>query len=148
MKNLIGSAKYGYLDKVPNLLRRGANVNAKDDDGNTALHYAAMSHDVRLQDLEEVVRALLNHNGVDVNIKNDRGNTALDVAFYCENFEVAGLLKEHTDREKHSKENEQNPHKRPEVEAHASEEKRPSSTDEAFGKGPNAACSRDEYNLR
>ncbi len=62
---------YWKIDKVRVLLRRGANVNAKNERGDTALILAST------RGYLEVVRALLNHDGVDVNIQGRYGDTAL-----------------------------------------------------------------------
>jgi len=40
-KELTDAADSGYAEKVKKLIKEGANVNAKDKDGNTALMYAA-----------------------------------------------------------------------------------------------------------
>jgi ankyrin repeat protein len=62
---------YWKINKVRVLLRRGANVNAKNEHGDTALILASSRGYVG------VVRALLNHDGVDVNIQGCDGDTAL-----------------------------------------------------------------------
>ena len=59
--------------KVEEAIMNGANVNATDDYGNTALMLAA-SHGQT-----EVAEVLLKH-GADVNAKNNNGNTALTLA--------------------------------------------------------------------
>ena len=58
---------------ISHLLSKGANINAIDNKGNTALHYA-----VRLQ-IESVIPILLSNN-IDINIKNNENQTALDIA--------------------------------------------------------------------
>merc|ERR1712098_835660 len=102
------------------LLERGADVNAKDWFGYTALHYAAArkkTENIQLlldfkaemdatNILEETplmkavrysninsVKVLLEH-GPRLNVKNDHGDTALDIAkFYrCENEKIIELL--------------------------------------------------------
>ena len=55
------------------LIKRGANVNVKTNDGATPLHYAA------LKDNQKIVVALL-EAGADVGVKNYDGLTPLDVA--------------------------------------------------------------------
>ncbi|KAI2494864.1 serine/threonine kinase [Fragilaria crotonensis] len=111
-----------------NIKSNRVDVNFKNDDGKTALIRASKFGHL------ELVRSLLNHNGVDVNIKNENGETALDVAREWNRDDVARLLEEHMDREKLRKEKERNPHKKPEAETTASEEKRPSSTAVAMEK--------------
>lgn len=74
---LLGRAALDLGDSVwvKLLIARGADVNAKDSEGNTALMSAANS------DLlpAETVKALLDR-GADVNAKNAKGETALDIA--------------------------------------------------------------------
>ncbi|KAI2492666.1 serine/threonine kinase [Fragilaria crotonensis] len=131
---LMYNARDGNLDEVRDLLRRGANVNAKGKYGWTALIVASwndhlevvralLDHDgvdVNIQGIKgwtalsgasykgqlEVVRALLMHNGVDANIQNEDGETALDVARKENKGDVARLLQEHMEREKLRKEEE------------------------------------------
>lgn len=68
--DLIGAAKRGDVAAVQALLAKGANVNAKDNYGDTALMEAsAKGH-------REVVQVLLD-KGADVNAKTYRGHTAL-----------------------------------------------------------------------
>ncbi|KAI2493975.1 serine/threonine kinase [Fragilaria crotonensis] len=81
--------KRGNLDKVRDLLRRGANVNAKNVHGDTALIEASQSGHL------EVVRALLEHNGVDVNIQTNYGSTALTWASQKGHLEVVRALLMH-----------------------------------------------------
>lgn len=65
---------YGNMfDVVRFLLSKGASLNSQDDDGCTALMYAAWLG------CSEVVKLLV-HRGALVNIKNRRGKTALEVA--------------------------------------------------------------------
>ena len=63
------------LDIVTALLDAGADVNAKDKFGCTALTYAVKGGHI------QVVEALLKA-GVDINIKNENGLTAIDYAMY------------------------------------------------------------------
>jgi ankyrin repeat protein len=116
---LMDAAKEGNLELVADLLRRGANVNAKSDKGKTALHYAAANGqieavkqlisggaeiDARDRDwhtplmlaaiygCNHTVQALI-VNGADVNAKTLTGNTPL---VYAENNShplAAALLK-------------------------------------------------------
>ena len=69
-EQLIKQLKKGNLKKVKELLEHGADVNAKDNDDQTALHRSA--HNGRT----DVVRLLLEH-GTDINIKDNDGRTAL-----------------------------------------------------------------------
>ena len=68
---LIRSAKDGDIEKVKQLIVQGADVNAKDVSGKTALLWAAWYGHT------EVVKLLI-QAGADVNAKDDEGRTALD----------------------------------------------------------------------
>ncbi|XP_017000069.2 E3 ubiquitin-protein ligase MIB2 [Drosophila takahashii] len=108
----------GYVDLVSYLISKGANVNAVDKEGDSALHYAAFGNQpatmrVLLQHGAEVnflnsshcsalhicahkktphcVRELLQHNA-NVNIQDSYGDTALHDAIGKENTEVVELL--------------------------------------------------------
>jgi len=70
---LIDAVKAGDRGAVAALLKKGADVNAAEGDGATALHWA-----VQLEDLESA--AALIRAGAKVNAANDLGATALSVA--------------------------------------------------------------------
>jgi len=72
-KDLIHAAEKGDTETVKMLLNKGADVNAKDKDGETALMYAAQKGHT------EIVEILL-INGADINAKDKDGNTALILA--------------------------------------------------------------------
>ena len=78
------------LDDIQLLLSHGANVNAADSDGETALHYAARAG----QQPVEIFRALL-QKGADVNVRDHDGTTALMKVIQKERPELALLLLEH-----------------------------------------------------
>ena len=67
----------GQAAVVRELLARGADVNARNNSGNTALHVASYSGRA------EVMRELLKRHVVDVNAQDDSGNTPLILA--CSN---------------------------------------------------------------
>jgi ankyrin repeat protein len=79
------AASEGKLDAVRYLLDAGANVNASDKQGRTALAEAAYYGHV------DVVRELL-LQGADINAVSDDG-TALDIAISRKNTEAADLLR-------------------------------------------------------
>ncbi|CAH1274727.1 ANK3 [Branchiostoma lanceolatum] len=68
--DLFSAASNGGCDKINSLLEKGVNVDAKDDDGCTALHHAAKAgHSPALE--------MLLDRGVDVNATDQKGWTAL-----------------------------------------------------------------------
>ncbi|XP_046984069.1 ankyrin-3-like [Schistocerca americana] len=84
-KMLIVAAKEGSVSKVRTLVAMGADVEAKDDDKWTALHWAARRGHV------EVVRRLL-EDGADVNARDRWQNTPLHMAAWIGNAAVVRLL--------------------------------------------------------
>jgi len=86
-KELLLAAKSGDKERVRLLLENGANVNARDRYGWTALMWAVF------KGYKEIVKLLL-ENGADVNVRDFFGNTALKFASMkigCE--EIVELLK-------------------------------------------------------
>ncbi len=90
--NSIHSAATGHIEAVKQHLAAGANVNAKDEYGDTPLHNAAlMGH-------KEIVGLLIKANA-DVNAKDDHDRTPLDNAQtnarfgHQSNKEIADLLR-------------------------------------------------------
>ena len=81
-------AKAGNPGAVRVMLMLGANVNARDRDGNTPLYFATFHR------YPETMKLLLDH-GADVNAKNKEGRTALDMAIQEHRDEVAELLRQH-----------------------------------------------------
>ncbi|MCX5921979.1 MAG: ankyrin repeat domain-containing protein [Candidatus Dependentiae bacterium] len=69
------AAYNGFDDIVKLLLKAGADINAKDNSGETALHTVAF-----LEGYESIIALLLNA-GADINAKNNFGDTALSLAF-------------------------------------------------------------------
>ena len=82
---LLKMARVGNTDEVLMLLKMGADVNARDEDGKTALHNASQSG------YTEIVRLLLD-NGADVNAKDNYGRTALHNASESGYTEIVRLL--------------------------------------------------------
>lgn len=82
---LIQAVRSGAIDRVRELLRTGADVNATQGDGATALHWAAHRSDLAATEL--LVRA-----GADVNRTNELGATPLWLASLNGDAAVAGAL--------------------------------------------------------
>ena len=124
-KRLIRAARDGDLKDVSDLLKQGANINAKVDNGETALivastngHIDIVSQLLLKNEVDvnargdtdgvtslfiasqnghvKVVEQLLKHKKVDVTLQDINGSTALDVARSKEHADVVRLLKEHT----------------------------------------------------
>ncbi|HLJ31487.1 MAG TPA: ankyrin repeat domain-containing protein [Candidatus Babeliales bacterium] len=89
-KNLLayidGCYHHFTAEKIENLLRRGANINAQNEKGETLLH----SKQLEIQTLA----MLLKHNA-NVSIKDNTGKTPLDVAIYNWPHQMISLLLDH-----------------------------------------------------
>ena len=83
----IAAAKDGRNANVQSLLDEGADVNAKDWRGGTALMQAAQSGHIG------TVRILLDR-GADVNVQDHFGQTALTKAIHGNHVEIVELLKQ------------------------------------------------------
>ena len=92
--DFIKLCKSGDARKIEEAIMNGANVNAKDNEGWTALIWAAIRGHI------EVVEVLLKH-GADVNAKNNNGRTALFWArfFPFTDQKIANLLRKYGARE-------------------------------------------------
>lgn len=99
---LLAAAKEGRSEQIRLLLANGADVDARNAEGNTALMAAASAAQV------EVVRLLL-ESGANVNAKNENGITALSLAYTSPaestvplrfRRDVVRLLKEHSRRQR------------------------------------------------
>jgi hypothetical protein len=86
-RELLDAARGGDAARVRELLRKGANVNARTENGITPLHWAAFWGHV------DFVRLLLEH-GAEVNAREENGWTPLHVAALTGHAEVARLLLE------------------------------------------------------
>lgn len=85
---LMNAVQYGgSVETIKLLLKKGADLNAKDNDGWHPLQLAAKRGDV------EIVRLLL-ENGAKVNATNDYGATALESAAYRGYVDIVKLLVE------------------------------------------------------
>lgn len=91
-EELYKAAGSGDVTEVQNLLNKGADVNAKTRNGETALHSAAISG-------HKQAAELLLANGADVNALNGYGETALERAVYYireySNAETVEALRRH-----------------------------------------------------
>ena len=86
-KALINTAGMtGLMDIIEFLVKKGANVNAQDEDGMTALIMAAII------DRSDIIQYLIDH-GADVIFKNINGTTALGAAQHYGSTKVLDLLK-------------------------------------------------------
>ena len=91
---LLSATLYDQVKMAEFLIQNGADVNAKGDDGGTALHAAAF-----LGQYE--IAKLLIQNGADVNAKNNEGETVINgtMADWGTTEFIAGILQLKLDRE-------------------------------------------------
>jgi len=82
------AATYGHKEVAELLIAKGADVNAKDDDGVTPLFDAALLG-------HTAIAELLIEKGADVNAKDMGGKTALDKAIINDETKIADLLRKH-----------------------------------------------------
>jgi len=73
------------ISKVQDLIERGADVEAKTNDGHTPLHWASRNNRI------EIAKLLLDR-GADVKAKDDWGKTPLHRASWNNHIEIAELL--------------------------------------------------------
>jgi ankyrin repeat protein len=86
-EELLKAALEGNVEKVEELLSKGADPNVKDEDGNTPLHLAIKANHLQ-------IARLLVERGADVNARNKRGKTPLHIAAERSNEEAVALLVE------------------------------------------------------
>ena len=84
-KQLLEAAYYGNFSKFKNLLARGANINARNNKGWTALHMTAMFGRA------DIVKLLID-SGANINATDKRGNTALHWAGEFGHVEIVKAL--------------------------------------------------------
>lgn len=88
---------------VQALIRNGVDVNKKDKDGNTPLHFLInqydsdwalffQNHENSVVDITDKLTSLLIKNGADVNIKDNNGKTPFD---YIKKEEIKNLFKQY-----------------------------------------------------
>lgn len=75
----------GEVDKLKEQLQNGAEVNGQDYDGDTLLHHAIASRNIK------IVRLLVEH-GADVNAENNSGIRPYKIALNCNFMEALELL--------------------------------------------------------
>lgn len=86
MDILIDACRSGKVDVIQDYLAHGGNVNIKNEEETTLLHFAVDA------DALEIVQLLLQY-GVDVHAKDDQGTSALDSAEMNDFLAIASLLK-------------------------------------------------------
>jgi hypothetical protein len=87
-RSITGLAQKGDIARMHSLIDRGADINAKNDLGDTALVLASSKSHI------EVVWLLL-EKGPEVNAENKKGDTALKLAFRKGHAEIVKILKSH-----------------------------------------------------
>ena len=85
--DLLNASYYGHTERVTMLLEKGADANAKDTSGRTALIWASIGGHI------EIVTRLL-ENGAEVNARSNAGNTALITASIKGHIETVAMLLE------------------------------------------------------
>ena len=86
-KHFLKAATHGDLEKVEFLVRSGADIETRDDDGRTPLLNAAANGHLK------VVKFLVDH-GADTGVRDKVGRTPLSLAAYYEELKVVKFLGE------------------------------------------------------
>ena len=84
-QKLIDAARFDYFDDLKDALKKGADVNTKDEDNRTLLHWAAF------QGYIKIVKLLI-ENKADINARDNKGYTPLLDAAFKGNIDIANLL--------------------------------------------------------
>jgi hypothetical protein len=84
-QGLCQAATHYHIEKIQQLLSTGLHINAQDEEGNTALHWAASglvddSDQDERNDAITAIQLLRAQEGIDTRIGNNRGITAYDYA--------------------------------------------------------------------
>jgi len=88
-KDVCYFASLNNLDEIRKLIRSGVNVNFKDEEGRSALHWSVdRGH-------KEAATLLLNDFKADVNLQDNEGQTSLHYACVCERSDLVLLLLGH-----------------------------------------------------
>ncbi len=86
--DLGGGGQKEQIEVMQLLIQNGADINARDSYGCTALHYVAMSGD-------KALALCLIEKDAHMNVKDNYGRTPLNLAQISKKTEMAALLKEH-----------------------------------------------------
>tara|TARA_R110002095_G_scaffold128661_1_gene111447 strand:+ start:1669 stop:2157 length:489 start_codon:yes stop_codon:yes gene_type:complete len=82
---VLEAANAGNIEDMEELLKKGADINAKNNINFTPLHMAVYNENLNM------IKFLLN-NGADVNSKDKSNQTPLHMAAYMNNFDIVALL--------------------------------------------------------
>lgn len=89
---LLDAAKYLDWSAMRMLIEAGADVSAKDSDGNTVLHLLSMHPFIPSQNVAAMVTDLLIQHGANVNAVNNKGQTPMKVALSNHNNDMVFIL--------------------------------------------------------
>ncbi|EAY04593.1 hypothetical protein TVAG_233290 [Trichomonas vaginalis G3] len=82
-------ARYNFKEIAELLISHGANINEKDNNGETSLHIA-----IAWRDSKKIAEHLISH-GININEKSENGETTLHIAVFNNSKETAELLISH-----------------------------------------------------
>ncbi|XP_076300828.1 uncharacterized protein LOC143219007 isoform X2 [Lasioglossum baleicum] len=98
-QKLFEAIERNNIGDVKELINHGVSIDAKNNDGQTPLHYAAKS------DKLEVVKYLIEEKGANVNVKDNDGQTPLHSAAKSDKLEVVKYLIEEKGANVNAKDN-------------------------------------------